>query len=230
MKFINLIGIELEGGWIKPPAGLQDDGSIDLADYWTPSCGCGDFRCQCHDKHECDIDHLNEKPRLVEGEMVSPPLKLLDVADWITTYYPNYFNKSCGFHIHISFFRNSDYSRLMNWNFYKHFRYWMRKWGEDMKFPPEHEFWCRFEGDNRHCRDTFRPEEQVFLTRKRPVRYSHLNFCWGLHKTLECRLFPMFNKPAEAIEATLSFVACVEDILTKTKDRSQKEFDLVITV
>ena len=104
----------------------------------------------------------------------------------------------------------------------------MAKWGKEMKFPAKHLFWERLEGKNRFCFKAFRPDEQVNLKTKedgnrrnlegQELRRSQLNFCYAMHGTLECRLFPGFATVKECQSAVEAFINCVESYLDKTPD------------
>jgi len=154
------------------------------------------------------------------GEICSPPLSLPKVQAWMRENYPSFTNSTCGLHIHISLKRNLDYSRLMSPNFYTYFLHHIEKWAEGyiLKSSP---FWNRLRGANSYCRREFKADEQVLLTHKESPRYTHLNYCFSLHHTLECRLFPTFKQVEVACHAVRAFVDIVEAWLEQQPKKEQ---------
>ena len=58
----------------------------------------------------------------VPGEIVSPACDNIEsLKNFIRTWYPKEVDDSCGFHIHVSFNKNLDYSRLASKTFQRHF-------------------------------------------------------------------------------------------------------------
>jgi hypothetical protein len=200
LKFISLLGIELEGGWDsgKKPDRLKGDGSVNVRAAYV-------------------------------GEVCSPPLLIEDMEKFIKKNIPQHINSSCGTHIHFSLLKNTDYIRLMSREFYDFFLEKMKKWGELMKFKIDHPFWPRLNGENSYCKKEFHAEEQSSQTSKAGPRYCHLNYCFNYHGTIECRLFPGFNNPVIAFEAVKALVTCVEDYLANTKELEMIEYSEVIS-
>lgn len=173
-NYIKRIGVEMEGGWrSRPSIELRRDGSVEVrADY--------------------------------VGEVSSPPyFKPDNVELWIRKHHPHIVNSSCGFHVHISV-EPGHYSMLMCREFYDAYLRAYRQWGETSFSNPglvasndAARFYERLNGGNRYCQGRWDPDTQTLATnRQNPAwdsRYSHLNFCWSLHGTLESRLLPMFG-------------------------------------
>jgi hypothetical protein len=80
----------------------------------------------------------------------------------------------------------------------------------------------RLRGNNRYC---LKPEygdikeygrlfyKQAIQDKRDNVRYYALNFCYQLHRTLECRVFPMFSSPEIACKAIGAHVTAVNEYL-----------------
>ena len=157
------------------------------------------------------------------GEVVSEPMGIGTVNDWVLNNYPDQINNTCGCHIHVSFNSNMDYMNTMTQNFYDYFIDGMEKWGNEMKIKPNSQFWLRLEGKNQYCKRM--PKDNTVLIaecQKRGSdynadRYYQLNHCWSKHKTLECRLLPIFKKPAITISGILEFLNICENFITQTK-------------
>ena len=194
---VDRVGVELEGGWENDPSRkyhehLKYDGSV------TGVAGA------------------------YIGELASKPMKLDKILLWVNKVYPDTHNKSCGLHIHVSFHNLLDYQKLMSKEFYDYFLKRVKKWGEEKDINPNTEFWIRLKGDNRYCTTGFRPEEQKTFTDHNGPRYMQLNYAWGLYKTLECRLFPMFQKKELALSAIELFVNICDEYLKKICPREHE--------
>lgn len=189
-NFIDMIGIELEGGWDTMPAGEENHGD-------------GSVYC---------------KESKSVGEIASEPFKNVnDCLAWVDRCYPIEVNKTCGLHIHMSFVDKLSYMQLMNKTFYRYFLAECMKWGKTMKINSGSEFWKRLEGKNSYCRKQFNPDRQSTMRSKEGCRYTHLNYCFGLYGTLECRLFPMFKKKALVLEAIKFFYITCNTFLASQK-------------
>jgi len=196
-KYIDKIGIELEGGWREiPPAGKPYyDGSIEGID--AP----------------------------IIGEIASPPIpaeKISELEKWLRQNYPHRVNNTCGFHIHISLRNLLFYSQLLTPEFHQFLLQELHKWGEENEIPSSHYFWKRLNGA-RYTRKEWRAEEQIFATEKTTSRYCQLNFCFRLHKTVECRIFPQFEKKKWAILALKKYIWIVEEWLRNCPPEQSEE-------
>jgi hypothetical protein len=166
-SYIEKVGVEMEGGWNYKPDNLKYDQSVEVESMYR-------------------------------GEVSSPPTSyenLQYLFEWMRKWYPQHVDASCGFHIHISLKNTLYYSQLMSEEFYEYFLQKTEEWGkkkEEQKYDMSL-FWKRWRGDNKFCRRIFRADEQSIVKDKQSCRYSHLNFCYTMHQTLECRLFPMFQ-------------------------------------
>ncbi len=192
-KSIDKIGIELEGGWDKvfTDEVIRHDGSV----------------------RQPLISRKTARQCRHYGELPSPPLKPEEAEAWLRKYYPDATNESCGFHIHLSTKRNLDYGRLMERKFFNHFYKEAGEWAKRVGLPREHPFWARWRGESTYCTKTFIPEKQVFVTTKAGQRYTMLNFCYGLHQTMECRLAPGWETADLAWQWTEWLMGLVEEYL-----------------
>lgn len=173
-KYINKMGVELEGAWYNAePLHLTMDGSVRVR---------GDY----------------------SGESVSPPFaSWSDLVQYVRENYPEEMDGSCGLHVHFSFNRISDYSRMMDKAFQPFFRAELKRWGERREIKTRN-FWHRLNGENQFCRPDWLADAQARFKNKRDTngqRYCQWNFCYGAHKTAECRVLPMFHRVEDSIAA-----------------------------
>lgn len=197
MKYINLVGVELEGGWkIAPPSKVHSDISVHVE------------------------DQVGDVPYQAAGEVSSEPMNLEKLSEWVYKNYPDYMNSSCGLHVHVSLKSNTDYIKLMSRDFQSYFLKKMEEWGKKTGLSDRHLFWARLLGYNNFCRKQHRPDEQILLAQKqdRDERYTQINYCYKMHKTIECRLFPMFKYSRVAMSAILAFIDCVESYLDEHRE------------
>lgn len=187
---IGKIGLEVEGAWISQPHGMKRDGSV-----------TGSFAAP----------HV--------GEMASAPIATLDEAEtWLRNYYPQEVNSTCGFHVHVSL-NNLYYSRLICDDFNMKFLSAMEEFYSRFRGEPSFDrFRQRLDGQNRYCQKRFQPEEQLWRMEAygdhdRTPRYRQLNYCYGRHGTLECRLFPCFESVTHSIEGMKAFIGSINEFL-----------------
>lgn len=189
-KFIDKIGIELEAAWKEPKKNLVIDESFSPADFSPEFKGV--------------------------GELVSHPIASKEeMLNWLQENWPDETCHKCAMHVHFSLNHINYYSACMSNRFYEHFLNEMDKWGKDYNCRNEL-FWQRLKGENRYCRKRFNPDIQVKYTEKghnRQDRRDHWNFCYGLHKTMECRLLPMFKSIETAKSAIFALINCIEGYL-----------------
>jgi hypothetical protein len=180
---VHRVGIELEGGWAKLPPNtrLQHDGSVFRRS--GPPAGVA-----------------------AAGELPSPPMPVAKMAEWVKTFHPSHIDASCGLHIHMSFRNALHYQRLMVQEYTEEMVKGLKKWAKEKKFPDTHPLWPRLEGQNEFCSLDFYADQQV-KTRSKNYRheaggrYTFINYCFGLHNTLECRGLCMFDKAEVSVEA-----------------------------
>lgn len=190
------MGAELEGSWPNRAKAAQ-----------------GVRGAKPHDDKSVHIGHGDP------GEIVTRPHeKLEDLLADISALWPESVNDSCGFHIHASF-TPLDGSIIASKGFYQYFKEEWNDWGHKIKLPKNHEFWIRLAGQNKHARDRFEPEVQLkgnFAAQGRAdARYTMLNFyAWEKHRTIECRMLPMFADKEIALSAVTKLASIYDTYLS----------------
>lgn len=188
------MGVELEGSWTsksRSDVAAQVRGAKAVKDL-SVKIGVGD-----------------------PGEIITRPHADLDaLCTDILALYPDQVHVSCGFHAHNSF-TPMDASIIASHKFYSYFKDCWEKWGHKKKLPRTHEFWTRLHGQNVNARDEFVPEKQLIGDGRggkgSHARYTILNFySWELHRTVECRLLPMFSDRELAVDA-IRYLAWIYD-------------------
>lgn len=198
MRYIKRIGVEIEGGWNRKP----------------PSASI-----------YADGSVSIRAPE--SGEISSPPSRFTEIKKFLRENYPSDTNSTCGMHIHLSFYHNGIYSRLMTEDFYHYFLVEVEKWGKENEDFCDSLFWDRLKGENSFCRRKFNCDEQVEKEFKDGCRYAHLNYCFTLHNTIEVRIFPAFKQVEAAISALRKTIEIFEEWL---KDHSKREKRLILSV
>lgn len=199
---ISFVGVELEGGWNAYGAyDIQRDGSVNL-DSVADAVG----------------------PKHV-GEIPLPPVTVANMEAIVRSNYPSYINETCGLHIHMSFEHKLHYQRLMTPAFTQAMIEGLQEWGRAANVPEEHIFWHRLTTpSHNHCEHKYRGDHQVHINHKdyqsrgkEYSRYTALNYCWSQHKTLECRLLPMFSDINMAINALHAVIDITNKFLSQYK-------------
>ena len=188
-RYIHKVGVELEGGWLddSQPQGMHGDGSVTVVAPWV-------------------------------GEISSPAMLPHELPPWIAKNYCDIINASCGFHIHVSTRHHGDYARLMQEEFSTFLLSQFEAWGNKLKRLREYQpFWQRLAGENDFCQKTFIPEQQWHARSRSYERYTQLNYCHGVHGTLELRLLPMFPDVRDAISATKLFLSCANGYIAHSR-------------
>jgi len=186
--------------------------------------------------HDDDPEDLIQAE--VVGELISPPIKKSEVGNWLQRNYPPGWFSSCncdrrcsvGLHIHVSLKADADYAKLMDPAFYEFFMERAREFA--LRFPTgsriRNFLVSRLGGQNRFCLATLDTQRQIGLLDKpqtgerRDVRRTIINYPYGMHKTIECRVFPMFPSWGQAKEAAFLFIHSVEDFLKAAKPLKMK--------
>lgn len=187
-RYINQVGVELEGSWdMNPDFQVYGDGSVNVQGA-------------------------------VVGESHTEPMdNIQGIFNEVEAKYPDHLDESCGMHVHISL-PELYYSCLCDVGFWNHFGIkmgllgdYIRKSGVNIDYD---RFIYRLDGNNSTCRSTFEPNLQVNDRNKSSNRYRQLNFCYSLHKTLECRVLPMFVSVDNAKMAIYHLLWVVESYLS----------------
>ncbi len=206
MNQIDKIGVEIEGGWNEPDCICRED-------MKNPDCKLTALNhCFGHDGSVEDLDTERH------GEVVSHAFdNLNDCLEWMDFLYPDESNRTCGIHIHLSFTNLQSYVKLMDRRFYNALIGGFNTWGNDNRINPDSAFWHRLEGRNSYCENKFVPDDQVNVQHKDSVRYAHLNYCYSLHRTMELRLLPTFQKRELAFSAVRFYYGFVNSWLKSRK-------------
>ena len=209
---ISKIGVELEGGWDKDPGVLiVADGSVKLP--WPSS----DDELPAQNRAACMV-----------GEVRSNPMDLSEISAFILKVYPRLVNETCGLHVHMSLIRKYFYQRLMDPSYQDTVFETVSAWAEEKKFSKSHPIWKRLSGGHATCMRQFLADAQVRVARKKydhnvPYsRYTAINYPWLQHKTVECRLLPMFEDAPDAVEGVLLVADTTNKFLAKQRDREPK--------
>lgn len=209
-KYIEKVGIELEGGWNRRFKDTDIFGDISV----QRPVNTGNRPCQC--------DNQGHSPSTCHwGEIASPPLELESALGWMKDHFPDGVNATCGFHVHVSVKNTRLYAELTEKTFFNYFLSEVRKFGKSEGFPEDHPLWHRLrEKSNkaphpaRFCNRPYAAHEQMALTTKTDARRSALNYCYAMHGTIECRVFPAWPDPEVAARAVLTYTNAIEDWLS----------------
>lgn len=199
---IQRVGIELEGGWDKLPAGVKPirDGSVVFPDML--------------------VNHL--------GEVPSPPMEVKMYPAWLKVTYPHHVNETCGMHVHMSFKTALTYSRLMVPTFPSTVVKYVSEWAGREKLPKSHPLWARLAGKCDFCKLEFFADEQAKTTqkdydrRRHGNRYQAVNYCYGTHGTVEIRLLPMMDEVDQAQRAIQELLDITNGFLLATAKKEEK--------
>lgn len=235
---INLVGIELEGGWDNPIDGehIVHDGSVKFPDPYTE---------MVHDRLgrivRVDRDVPLPHPQYEKGEIVSRPLTVNAVEEWIRKCYPQHVNQTCGLHVHMSFHYKLNYSRLMKPDYMQMMIEELRRFADAEQLPLDHNLRNRLNPNHpwtlEHCAHTFLADNQVQVTDKnyrsrgtKWSRYTFINYCEKQHNTLECRGLCMFGTANQlvtaadvdvAVRAVMTVINTTNRYLSKMKQREK---------
>lgn len=204
------VGLEMEGGWtnLSPNVNLENDTSVQI-----PNPGSPTWRT---------------------GELVSEPLEPIQVGPWMRRWYPTNVNQTCGMHVHVSFRDANHYARLADSEAYQatvinEFK----KWATLEGFPASHHIWSRLTGKNQYCLHKFWPKLQMMPTKKdydhsrEGCRYTAINYCFGVNKTLECRLLPMMDTKEQGVRAVKEFLSITNACLVALRGKEEKLVGMV---
>lgn len=182
-------------------------------------CSCS---CNCSDN---DVDESIDDPDLTyccDGELTSPVYKRISsLQKWADINYPVKTNRTCGGHFHVSFDDLSLYSKLIEPEFPKALIAHLHKFGVENKVNPDSSLFKRLAGGCDYALLTYHPEEQLFCSDKGSGRYTAVNYCWGVHKTIEIRVLPAFQKKYLYISILKSIDVFIDRYLESKEYESQ---------
>lgn len=189
------LGIEIEGRWLNLAEAKVK--AIEL----TGTQGTGDGSVYRDHTMGADPWEFQTKPANIRGAL-----------EQLIALYPDSADQKCGMHVHVSF-SATDIGLLTSADFFAFFKRRWTEWGARMNLNPESEFFVRLNGGNSFCRPN-QPVDARDPTRM--DRYAQLNFAaWNEHKTVECRLLPMFRKQSLAVAAVNELLSIFEDYLAQ---------------
>lgn len=175
----------------------------------------------------CQDGSVRQNPTSnAEGyEFQTVPGTLREALSQLISFYPDETNDSCGMHVHVSFNVSTDASLLATQQFFDYFRARWIAWGErehvwgrgspDDTNTARGTFWQRLFGHNDYCRVNRSTERNILSM----DRYHQLNFsAWNEHRTVECRLLPMFKSARLGVSAVQELLAIFEDYLHDQAD------------
>lgn len=209
---IAYVGLEMEGGWQPRPAGIKitHDGSV--------------FCNGAPTGFKADKSPSNRN----FGEVVSNVMEPIGIPVWMKRFYPTHHDITCGLHVHMSFKTAEYYVALMDKDFQDTLIHHLELWGKENNIPADHTFWARLAGKNRYCLSEFFANEQALQRSKsfdtaRGHRYTMLNYCYGLHGTIECRVLPIFPNVMLAIGAVRKVLDVTNAVLAVKFGRKREK-------
>lgn len=253
-RYIDRVGVELEGGWAQTPRDMVSDCSvrIDECDESNPCADCynsseyrclncgeeeSDCCCEDDDRDVCEMDPCEDCQESgdngmgVSGEVRigALGLKVPEVYREMVDKYPDFVNDSCGLHTHISFESRLNLATLLHDDFPPYLIKGLENWGERTGIPGSNYFWERLEGENQYCEKNQKNRASDYrkLTAN---RYQQVNYSsFRRHGTMEIRVLPMFLNPITACQA-ISEVFRLSERFLVAHSTNQKEYSLSLLV
>jgi len=205
------VGIEIEGRFSDTDALIRE-----VRAAGATSCGDGSIR-----------GHWTSEPYCGAREVQTKPGTVIEALRQLVKFYPDSTDYSCGMHVHVSFLSDTHISQLYSQAFFEYFRAKWLAWADAKGLPVWHSLRRRLAGENDYCHQNVeRPANYLrddlgteFSPFNHEDRYMQLNFlAWGEHKTVECRLLPMFRESALAVEAVVYLLQIFHDWLNTDCD------------
>lgn len=217
MGRINLVGLEVEGGWDGTHCKRPFASTI-IADHSI------DGRTLQSDKL-LTCTHV--------GEVVSKPMVATQAwtDPWIDTHWPQHTNNTCGFHIHTSYASMKDYAALTTKHFLTKLIEAIIEKGKVLNLPTTHYLFKRMAGNNPFTNYNFDASNQLRMKTKSVgdrLRYGMINCSWNIHGTIEFRGYPTFETAALAKEFTHLYLDFIEDYLEEFSDRFAKVYSATL--
>lgn len=200
---LDRIGVEIEGRWF--PARYAD----------------------LYNRYPGYVDgSVDNEPGYVRFEFQTRPADSLEGAlRQVHELFPDDTSQECGMHVHMSFKDHADIGLLDSPAFYTLFREEFANWATWRGLPCTHPFWPRIRGENHFCEEN-NTSIECLLSHE---RFSQFNYSAFLrHKTVECRMLPMFDDEADAISAIAKLVSLVETYLARQGDQAIPTIDPVV--
>ena len=210
---IDLIGVELEGGWghglFPKNERFEKDASV------------------FHDRTIIQRAKVKSLRISHMGELPSQPMMPIAMPMWMKKCYPQMVDDTCGLHIHMSFHTKVHYSLLMIPEFQKTMIVYLKDWANEEKLPEKHPIWSRLNGANEYCNHEFYADLQVVEGKKdydhfrKGNRYTAVAYRGG--KTIECRILPMFETVDQSIRALKKVMDVTNACLVKVAEKCGPE-------
>lgn len=230
---VHLVGVELEGGWRRRREDVIRDGSVHMDEPPDEVIRAANAYPQTARCLKILEEYEKNRPRSI-GELPSKPMTVKDMPLWVRENYPEFVNQTCGLHIHMSFRLPYHYMLLMRGDFQDVVVDYVRRWAEKKDLEPTHPIWPRLRGESTYCQLKYLGDAQAALGRKHyerdaPVhRYTAINYSWGTHGTIECRLLPMFPSADLGIEALQEIIAITNAFLVSEARKEEMHEALII--
>lgn len=236
---VAFVGVELEGGWIKLPRGVDGlvrDGSVSFPELPAPAqlqravlnAITTEERTQARNAVSRWVATQPAAPQHI-GELPSPVLKVQDLHGWLQAHYPSHVNKSCGMHLHMSFNTLLTYQRLMTNEFEGVMLNLLAKWGHEEHLGPKHPLWDRLAGKSNYCTvGNKHIDAQARIASKSYShsgvnRYTAVNYSYGTHGTIELRVLPMMDTVDLAYSALWRAISITNAFLLTQVQREKPE-------
>ena len=186
---IDLVGIEIEGRWARGNWATVVNKASALG---ATHCGDGSVRRVSGYENQ---------------EFQTKPTPLAGALRQLVSLYPDHTGKDCGMHVHVSFKCETYFTILSTPEFFAYFARRWNEWGTAQGLDPNSEFFRRLRGENNYCLPN--TDARSVYTQD---RYLQLNFsAWSEHKTVECRLLPMFRDKTLAVAAVTHLIQIFKD-------------------
>jgi len=158
-------GVELEGGWDNKPNNIISDGSVYV---------CANYVGEIPSKPLCNLSYFKK---------------------WLHANFPNRYDRSCGYHVHVSF-PNWAYTCLCSKKFFDLFlKETINYINNNITHSYDKEsFKDRLNNHSQWCEQRYNPLAQFYERFKSGERYTAINYCYELHKTIEFRIAPMMTE------------------------------------
>lgn len=181
--------------------------------------GCNDTYTSCD--MDCGCEHDCGNGDGIDGEIVSPALPYEKVLEFMDNHHVLQSNNTCGGHRHFSFKSNMRaQSILLNREFNDLWLpTWLEHWGRTANINKDSAFYQRLAGDVHWCKRNYDAIGQLMSGRsKEEYRYRRVNYCYGLHETMEIRVLPEFQKFSLMRASTIALAHIVDEFVEQYKD------------
>lgn len=198
-RFIDRIGIEIEGRWRDVPVGRTN--AYDMLSR----------ACHAHSANLGSDGSVHRHSGFFSAEIQTNPGSPREAVRALVDLYPDETGADCGMHVHVSFQDPTLVSTLNTRQFYSYFR---QKWVEFIaahNLAPSGQLAQRLQSRNDYTQLNADTEDQQERF-GRVDRYRQINFAaWHEHKTVEFRLLPMFRHARIGVAAVWHLVSLLNE-------------------